>query len=218
MGSLGAVLKHPNDLFPLLKLKRAMKHAEKQIPPEPHWGFCYSMLHKVSRSFALVIQQLDANLRNAVRPGNFLSFLCLLWWVFFFFFFFFWEFWLSHLVLTFLLLLLLLLLFELRVLMRNLDGSDVIYYVILWLIFWFLFLGCGKCVVWLMCVFKVFYACCGRWMLLVLWIRRVGNPRGFAYMADCTFYVLWLIAYMTGGLVLGWFVKPKSSFLWKDCV
>ena len=38
-------------------------------------------------------------------------------------------------------------------------------------------------------------------MLLVLWIRRVGNPRGFAYMADCTFYVLWLIAYMTGGLV-----------------
>ena len=86
MGSLGAVLKHPNDLFPLLKLKRAMKHAEKQIPPEPHWGFCYSMLHKVSRSFALVIQQLDANLRNAVRPGNFLSFLCLLWWVFFFFF------------------------------------------------------------------------------------------------------------------------------------
>jgi len=66
MGSLGAVLKHPNDLFPLLKLKRAMKHAEKQIPPEPHWGFCYSMLHKVSRSFALVIQQLDSNLRNAV--------------------------------------------------------------------------------------------------------------------------------------------------------
>ena len=86
MGSLGAVLKNPDDLFPLLKLKRAMKHAEKQIPPEPHWGFCYSMLHKVSRSFALVIQQLDANLRNAVRPGNFLSFLCLLWWVFFFFF------------------------------------------------------------------------------------------------------------------------------------
>lgn len=66
MGSLGAVLKNPDDLFPLLKLKRAMKHAEKQIPPEPHWGFCYSMLHKVSRSFGLVIQQLDTNLRNAV--------------------------------------------------------------------------------------------------------------------------------------------------------
>ena len=90
MGSLGAVLKNPDDLFPLLKLKRAMKHAEKQIPPKPHLGFCYSMLHKVSRSFALVIQQLDTNLHNAVRPGNFLSFLCLLWWVCFVFFIDFW--------------------------------------------------------------------------------------------------------------------------------
>lgn len=67
MGSLGAMLKHPDDLFPLLKLKMAVKQAEKQIPQEPHWGFCYSMLHKVSRSFALVIQQLDTDLRDAVR-------------------------------------------------------------------------------------------------------------------------------------------------------
>ena len=92
MGSLDVVLKHPNDLFPLSKLKRAMKHAEKQIPPKPHLGFCYSMLHKVSRSFALVIQQLDTNLHNAVRLGNFLSFLCLLWWVCFVFCFFFYRF------------------------------------------------------------------------------------------------------------------------------
>ncbi|KAL0008976.1 hypothetical protein SO802_010478 [Lithocarpus litseifolius] len=34
MRSLGTVLKHLDDLFPLLKLKRTMKHAEKQIPPE----------------------------------------------------------------------------------------------------------------------------------------------------------------------------------------
>ncbi|KAG5547836.1 hypothetical protein RHGRI_013499 [Rhododendron griersonianum] len=66
MGSLGAMLRHPDDVYPLLKLKMAMKHAEKQIPPEPHWAFCYTMLHKVSRSFGLVIQQLDTNLRNAV--------------------------------------------------------------------------------------------------------------------------------------------------------
>lgn len=66
MGSLGAVLKHPDDFYPLLKLKMAVRHAEKQIPPEPHWGFCYSMLHKVSRSFGLVIQQLGTDLRNAV--------------------------------------------------------------------------------------------------------------------------------------------------------
>ncbi|KAF5951475.1 hypothetical protein HYC85_009419 [Camellia sinensis] len=66
MGSLGAILKHPDDFYPLMKLKMAARRAEKNIPPEPHWGFCYSMLHKVSRSFALVIQQLDTELRNAV--------------------------------------------------------------------------------------------------------------------------------------------------------
>ncbi|KAG6777893.1 hypothetical protein POTOM_017734 [Populus tomentosa] len=66
MGSLGAILKNPVDIYPLLKLKMAARHAEKQIPPEPHWAFCYSMLHRVSRSFALVIQQLDTELRNAV--------------------------------------------------------------------------------------------------------------------------------------------------------
>ncbi|RYR69791.1 hypothetical protein Ahy_A03g016341 isoform B [Arachis hypogaea] len=66
MGSLGAIMKHPDDLYPLLKLKMAAKKAEKQIPSEPHWRFCYTMLHKVSRSFALVIQQLGTELRNAV--------------------------------------------------------------------------------------------------------------------------------------------------------
>ncbi|KAJ8767174.1 hypothetical protein K2173_013571 [Erythroxylum novogranatense] len=66
MGSLSAMLKHPDDFYPLLKLKMAMKYAEKQIPPQPHWGFCYTMLHKVSRSFALVIQQLGTELRDAV--------------------------------------------------------------------------------------------------------------------------------------------------------
>lgn len=66
MGNLGALLRHPDDVYPLLKLKMAARNAEKQIPPQPHWGFCYSMLHKVSRSFALVIQQLGPDLRDAV--------------------------------------------------------------------------------------------------------------------------------------------------------
>ncbi|KAK9164284.1 hypothetical protein Syun_005186 [Stephania yunnanensis] len=66
MGSLGAMLKHPEDVYPLLKLRLAAKNAEKQIPPQPHWAFCFTMLHKVSRSFALVIQQLGPDLRNAV--------------------------------------------------------------------------------------------------------------------------------------------------------
>jgi farnesyl-diphosphate farnesyltransferase len=66
MGSLGAILKNPDDFYPLLKLKMAARHAEKQIPAEPHWAFCYTMLNKVSRSFAMVIQQLGSELRNAV--------------------------------------------------------------------------------------------------------------------------------------------------------
>ncbi|KAF8410513.1 hypothetical protein HHK36_003043 [Tetracentron sinense] len=66
MASLGVILKHPDDFYPLLKLKFAARHAEKQIPPEPHWAFCYTLLHKVSRSFGLVIQQLGPELRNAV--------------------------------------------------------------------------------------------------------------------------------------------------------
>ncbi|KAL6346482.1 hypothetical protein AAG906_000100 [Vitis piasezkii] len=66
MGSLGAILTHPDDIYPLLKLKMAVRHAEKQIPPEPHWAFCYTLLHKVSRSFGLVIQQLGTELRNAI--------------------------------------------------------------------------------------------------------------------------------------------------------
>ncbi|XVF01022.1 hypothetical protein REPUB_Repub04eG0051900 [Reevesia pubescens] len=66
MGSLGVLVKNPDDFYPLLKLKMAARHAEKQIPSEPHWAFCFSLLHKVSRSFALVIQQLDTKLRNAV--------------------------------------------------------------------------------------------------------------------------------------------------------
>lgn len=81
MGSLGAMLRHPDDVYPLLKLKMAMKHAEKQIPPEPHWAFCYTMLHKVSRSFGLVIQQLDTNLRNAVSV---FGIFCIVFSVFFF--------------------------------------------------------------------------------------------------------------------------------------
>ncbi|KAF5745423.1 squalene synthase 2 [Tripterygium wilfordii] len=66
MGSLGTMLKHPDDVYALLKLKMAAKQAEKQIPPQPHWAFCYTMLLKVSRSFALVIQQLGPQLRDAV--------------------------------------------------------------------------------------------------------------------------------------------------------
>jgi len=59
-------LRHPDELYPLLKLKLAITKAQKQIPLEPHLAFCYSILHKVSKSFSLVIQQLGTELRNAV--------------------------------------------------------------------------------------------------------------------------------------------------------
>lgn len=66
MGAIGAILEHPEDLLPLIKLKLAVRKIEKQIPIEPHWAFSYTMLQKVSRSFAIVIQQLKPDLRNAV--------------------------------------------------------------------------------------------------------------------------------------------------------
>nr|ASO66848.1 squalene synthase [Fritillaria unibracteata] len=66
MGMMKEALMHPEDLYVLVKMKRAAAQVEKQIPPDPHWAFCYTMLQKVSRSFAFVIQQLGTDLRNAV--------------------------------------------------------------------------------------------------------------------------------------------------------
>ncbi|KAM1743342.1 hypothetical protein ACFX13_013371 [Malus domestica] len=64
MGALSTMLKHLDDIYPLLKLKIASRQIKKQIPAEPHWAFCYTTLQKVSRSFPLVIQQLGTELRN----------------------------------------------------------------------------------------------------------------------------------------------------------
>lgn len=66
MGIVGQIFEHPDELMALMKLKIAASKLSKQIPSEPQWGFSYMMLHKVSRSFALVIQQLGPDLRNAV--------------------------------------------------------------------------------------------------------------------------------------------------------
>ena len=64
--AMGA-LSRPEEVVALVKLRVAAGQIKRQIPPEEHWGFAYSMLQKVSRSFALVIQQLGPELRNAVR-------------------------------------------------------------------------------------------------------------------------------------------------------
>ncbi|CAD6343653.1 unnamed protein product [Miscanthus lutarioriparius] len=59
-------LSRPEEVLALVKLRVAAGQIKRQIPPEEHWAFGYSMLQKVSRSFALVIQQLGPELRNAV--------------------------------------------------------------------------------------------------------------------------------------------------------
>ena len=65
MGALSLLLRHPGDLFPLITVKR-MADKAKKLPKEPNLAFCYDMLNKVSRSFAIVIQQLPHELQDAV--------------------------------------------------------------------------------------------------------------------------------------------------------
>ncbi|KAH7675439.1 Squalene/phytoene synthase protein [Dioscorea alata] len=66
MGMMGALVENPGEVVALVKLKAAAAKIARQIPPEEHWAFAYTMLQKVSRSFSLVIQQLGPELRNAV--------------------------------------------------------------------------------------------------------------------------------------------------------
>lgn len=65
MGVLSLLLKHPGDFVPLLKVKR-MADKAKKLPKDENLAFCYDMLNKVSRSFAIVIQQLPHELQDAV--------------------------------------------------------------------------------------------------------------------------------------------------------
>eukprot|EP00246_Nothoceros_aenigmaticus_P015398 TRINITY_DN6360_c0_g3_i1.p1 TRINITY_DN6360_c0_g3~~TRINITY_DN6360_c0_g3_i1.p1 ORF type:complete len:410 (-),score=69.52 TRINITY_DN6360_c0_g3_i1:377-1606(-) len=66
MGVLGILLHHPEEVPYLVRLKLAAMRTSRAIPADPHLAFCYKMLNKVSRSFAIVIQQLGPELRNAV--------------------------------------------------------------------------------------------------------------------------------------------------------
>eukprot|EP00960_Hanusia_phi_P032997 750183-Hanusia_phi.AAC.2 len=68
MGVLSILLR-PSELVALIKLKRKISKWTKrasQQKKDADWLFCYDMLNKVSRSFAIVIQQLGDELRNAV--------------------------------------------------------------------------------------------------------------------------------------------------------
>ncbi|XP_060209116.1 squalene synthase-like isoform X2 [Lycium barbarum] len=63
---MGEIVRHPNELYPLMKLLVIAKRAEKETPSQPHLRYCYLMLRKISRSFSLVIQQLPLQLRDVV--------------------------------------------------------------------------------------------------------------------------------------------------------
>ncbi|KAG0632443.1 hypothetical protein M758_1G329000 [Ceratodon purpureus] len=66
MGMLGTLMRHPDEIPPLLKLKIAAMQAQRAIPNDPNLAFCYRMLTRVSRSFSIVIQQLRPELRDAI--------------------------------------------------------------------------------------------------------------------------------------------------------
>lgn len=66
MGMLGTLMRHPDEIAPLVKLKIAAMQAQRAIPKDPNLAFCYRMLTRVSRSFSIVIQQLRPELRDAV--------------------------------------------------------------------------------------------------------------------------------------------------------
>ena len=59
----------PSELIAALKLKKKIKEWKKRAESQTRdadWVFCFEMLNKVSRSFAIVIEQLGDELRNAV--------------------------------------------------------------------------------------------------------------------------------------------------------
>ncbi|KAL1197395.1 Squalene synthase 1 [Cardamine amara subsp. amara] len=64
MEKLSEIVRHPDEMCLLLKLKMEIKKAQMQIPSGAHWSLCYSMLHNVSTSFSYVIHQLRTELRN----------------------------------------------------------------------------------------------------------------------------------------------------------
>ncbi|TXG48124.1 hypothetical protein EZV62_027418 [Acer yangbiense] len=69
MVRLREVLKHPDEFHILLKLKLAVRHAEKQIIPldHPHWSFCYTLLNKFTNGgTTLLLQPFEPQLRNVV--------------------------------------------------------------------------------------------------------------------------------------------------------
>lgn len=69
MGLLSTLLLHPDEISSMLRVRQLVERA-KRLPQDPDLAFCYDMLNRVSRSFAVVIQQLGPELRDAVREDK----------------------------------------------------------------------------------------------------------------------------------------------------
>eukprot|EP00271_Cylindrocystis_brebissonii_P011780 TRINITY_DN29726_c0_g1_i1.p1 TRINITY_DN29726_c0_g1~~TRINITY_DN29726_c0_g1_i1.p1 ORF type:complete len:460 (+),score=69.07 TRINITY_DN29726_c0_g1_i1:175-1554(+) len=65
MGMLSDVLRHPDEFLALLRV-RYVAYLATRLPSDPSLAFCFDMLNRVSRSFAVVIQQLSPELRTPV--------------------------------------------------------------------------------------------------------------------------------------------------------
>lgn len=68
MGLLSVMLR-PSEFMALLRLKKQIgvwKKRSASQKKDADWEFCFDMLNKVSRSFAIVIEQLGDELRNAI--------------------------------------------------------------------------------------------------------------------------------------------------------
>jgi len=65
MGKLAEVLSHPDELWPLFQLYKQASAAER-LPSDETWRWCYDLLRRTSRSFALVVAQLPPELKDAV--------------------------------------------------------------------------------------------------------------------------------------------------------
>lgn len=64
---ISEVLKHPEELIPLVRfMSKSQKAPRLARKSDAKWRFCFEYLLKVSRSFALVIMELEAEVRDAV--------------------------------------------------------------------------------------------------------------------------------------------------------
>jgi farnesyl-diphosphate farnesyltransferase len=61
-----SLLAHPDEVFHLYRLKKRHDACTSAIQKEGDLGWCYDLLTKTSRSFAMVIQELGPELRDAV--------------------------------------------------------------------------------------------------------------------------------------------------------